>query len=45
MIISTSNIKKVDRFLVFDKGKVVQEGTYDELSAQEGEFKNLLSCQ
>lgn len=40
-----STIKNVDRILVFDKGKVVQEGTYDELSAQEGEFKNLLNCQ
>lgn len=40
-----STIKNVDRILVFDKGKIVQEGTYDELSAKEGEFKNLLNGQ
>lgn len=38
-----STIKNVDRILVFDKGKIVQEGTYDELASKEGEFKNLLN--
>ena len=40
-----STIKNVDRILVFDNGKIVQEGTYDELSTKEGEFKNLLNSQ
>ena len=40
-----STIKNVDRILVFDNGKIVQEGTYDELSTKEGEFKNLLNGQ
>lgn len=38
-----STIKNVDRILVFDNGKIVQEGTYNELAAAEGEFKNLLN--
>ncbi|MDY3927778.1 MAG: ABC transporter ATP-binding protein [Clostridia bacterium] len=38
-----STIKNVDRILVFDNGKIVQEGTYNELAATEGEFKNLLN--
>lgn len=40
-----STIKNVDRILVFDNGKIVQEGTYDELSTKEGEFKDLLNGQ
>ena len=40
-----STIKNVDRILVFDKGQVVQEGTYDELAEKEGIFKNLLNVE
>lgn len=40
-----STIRNVDRILVFDKGKIVQEGTYDELAAKEGPFKTLLNGQ
>jgi ABC-type multidrug transport system fused ATPase/permease subunit len=40
-----STIKNVDRIIVFNKGNIVQEGTYDELSECEGEFKNLLNAQ
>lgn len=40
-----STIRNVDRILVFDKGKIVQEGTYDELAAKEGAFKTLLNGQ
>ena len=40
-----STIKNVDRILVFEKGKIVQEGKYDELSEKAGYFKNLLNAQ
>ena len=40
-----STIKNVDRILVFDNGKIVQEGNYDELSQKDGIFKNLLNGQ
>lgn len=38
-----STIKNVDRIMVFDRGKVVEEGTYDELAAvPDGKFAELL---
>jgi ABC-type multidrug transport system fused ATPase/permease subunit len=37
-----STVRNVDKILVFDKGKIVQEGNYEELSQQEGLFKELL---
>ncbi len=38
-----STIRNVDRILVFERGKVVEEGTYDELAAIEnGKFAELL---
>ncbi len=38
-----STIRNVDRILVFDHGKVVEEGSYDELSVKEGgHFAELL---
>ena len=37
-----STVRNVDKILVFDKGKIVQEGNYEELSRQEGLFKELL---
>lgn len=37
-----TTIKNVDEILVFDKGKVVQQGNYDTLSAQDGLFKEML---
>lgn len=40
-----STIKNVDRILVFDNGKIVQEGSFDELSQKEGAFKELLNAQ
>ena len=40
-----STIRNADRILVFDKGKIVQEGTYGQLAAQDGEFKSLLNGQ
>lgn len=40
-----STIRNVDRILVFDNGKIVQEGKYDELAQQDGYFKTLLNEQ
>ncbi|MBR4874519.1 MAG: ABC transporter ATP-binding protein [Clostridia bacterium] len=39
-----STIRNVDRVLVFEHGKIIEEGTYDQLSEKEnGVFANLLS--
>lgn len=37
-----TTIKKVDKIFVFDKGKIVQDGSFDELAVQDGMFKNML---
>ncbi len=37
-----TTIKNVDKIFVFDKGRIVQEGNFDELKEQEGLFKNML---
>ncbi|MBO5346519.1 MAG: ABC transporter ATP-binding protein, partial [Lachnospiraceae bacterium] len=37
-----STVRNVDKILVFDKGEIVQEGSYEELSKQDGLFKELL---
>ena len=39
-----STIRNVDRILVFDKGEIVEEGKYDELSEKEGLFKEMLEA-
>ncbi len=39
-----STIRNVNRIIVFDHGKIIQEGTYDELAAEEGEFRRLLDA-
>lgn len=39
-----STIRNVNRILVFDKGSIVDEGSYDELAAREGIFKTLLDA-
>ncbi len=36
-----STIKNCDRILVMDKGKIVEEGTYDDLMDKKGEFYEL----
>ena len=38
-----STIRNVDRIMVFDEGKVVEEGTYDELEVKGGVFTKLLN--
>lgn len=40
-----STIKNVDKIFVFDKGKIVQVGTFEELLAVEGVFRDLASRQ
>lgn len=39
-----STIRNVDRILVFDHGRIVDEGSYDELAVREGIFKELLDA-
>jgi ATP-binding cassette subfamily C protein len=40
-----STISRADRIYVIDAGKVVQHGTYDELTHQEGPFRDLMMRQ
>ena len=40
-----STVKEADRVLVLDGGKVVQEGTHDELVAADGLYRQLVSRQ
>jgi len=40
-----STIKKVDRVIVFDEGKVVEEGTHNQLLRQKGKYAELWSHQ
>ncbi|MEM7248127.1 MAG: NHLP bacteriocin export ABC transporter permease/ATPase subunit [Acidobacteriota bacterium] len=40
-----STIEKADRILVLDAGRIVQEGTYDELSRQDGLFRRMVARQ
>lgn len=40
-----STIKDVDKIFVFDQGRIVQSGTYEELMSVEGAFKDLAARQ
>jgi ABC-type multidrug transport system fused ATPase/permease subunit len=40
-----STIEGADRILVLDGGKIVQQGTYEELIAQPGHFSDLVRRQ
>ncbi|NUQ29227.1 MAG: NHLP bacteriocin export ABC transporter permease/ATPase subunit [Acidobacteriaceae bacterium] len=40
-----STILHADRIFVFDQGRIVQQGTYDELMTQEGLFRDLAQRQ
>ena len=40
-----STVRKADRILVLDQGRIVQEGSFDELMAQDGLFRDLARRQ
>lgn len=40
-----STIKKVDKILVFDKGKIIEQGTFNSLMRKKGSFSNLVHAQ
>lgn len=40
-----TNVAVADRIIVLDEGRIVQEGTYQELAGREGLFQQLLSYQ
>ena len=40
-----STIRQCDRIIVLDKGKIIEDGTYDELIEQNGFFAELVSRQ
>lgn len=40
-----STIKECDRIIVLDKGKIIEEGTYEELADKEGFFAELVKRQ
>ncbi len=40
-----STIKQCDRIIYFEKGKIVEDGTYDELIAKNGKFAELVERQ
>ena len=40
-----STIRQCDRIIMLDGGKIIEDGTYDELIAQNGEFAKLVERQ
>lgn len=40
-----STIKNADRIFVFDAGKIIESGSYEELVAKKGEFSKLVAAQ
>ncbi|MFF9479482.1 ABC transporter ATP-binding protein [Streptomyces sp. NPDC014733] len=40
-----ANLAVADRIVVLDAGRIVQQGTYGQLAAEEGLFRDLLACQ
>jgi ABC-type multidrug transport system fused ATPase/permease subunit len=39
-----STIQRADKIVVLEKGRVVEQGTWDELAAKEGAFARLLAA-
>jgi ATP-binding cassette subfamily C protein len=40
-----STVRTCDRIIVLDKGRIVEEGTFDTLMAQSGQFYSMASRQ
>ena len=40
-----STIRQCDRILYLEKGKIVEDGTYEELIAKKGKFADLVARQ
>jgi len=40
-----ATVKDADRILVLQDGRIVQEGTYEQLSAREGLFRSLVEAK
>jgi len=40
-----STVQKADRIIVLDKGRIVEQGTHDELLGLEGNYKKLFDLQ
>ena len=40
-----STIRKVDRILVFDQGKIIEQGTHDELMSRDSHYRSLVAVQ
>ena len=40
-----STIKKVDKIIVIQDGRIVEQGTHDELINKQGEYFNFVSLQ
>lgn len=38
-------IKQCDRIIVLDQGKIMEDGSYEQLIAQEGYFSELIASQ
>ena len=40
-----STVRKADKIYVLEKGRIIEEGTYDELYAKGGKFREMVELQ